>query len=69
MSGGRYGQTALCISFKAREMSKIVTQMLVMRPIVYSMKISAALRKSINYIKDLESKQWADGQCLRIQLV
>lgn len=61
-SGRDNGQTVLCISFPTSKESKdIVTQLLYMRPNVYSISISDDAAKSTPQLLDLKKKKWPTG--------
>ncbi|XP_054163285.1 deoxyribonuclease-2-like [Oppia nitens] len=61
-TGGRYGQTALCISISIDEVDKVIEQLLYMRPHVYSIKVSSDLKSVSKNIAALKSKDWKTGQ-------
>lgn len=60
-TGGRYGQTALCISFKISEVNKVIEQLLYMEPKIYSMKVSPDLEKHSTNVMDLKNSKWITG--------
>ncbi len=60
-TGGRYGQTALCISLKISEINKVIEQLLYMKPKIYSMKVSSDLEKHSSNIMDLKDSKWITG--------
>ncbi|XP_054163409.1 deoxyribonuclease-2-like [Oppia nitens] len=61
-TGGRYGQTALCISISIAEVDKVIEQLLYMQPQVYSIKVSSDLKSVSKNIAALENKDWETGQ-------
>ena len=54
---------------KASEMPKVIKQLLVMQPNVYSIKVSESLKKLSPEVKDLQNKNWSDGKSIETKLL
>ena len=44
------------------QMSKVVTQLLVMHANLFALKVGDPLRKAVNFIRALEDETWSPGK-------
>ena len=59
-SGHRNGQVGLCISMKIDQITKVINQLLIMRPLIYSIQTTKRFEGKAKNVLDLKDKKWTE---------